>query len=97
MKIFISGVAGFIGSNLASAHLLAGDEVVGLDNLCTGQKRNLEGLDGLKFIEANLMDAQNLLPDSADVVYHFASPASPEKYIAQPINTMDVNLSLIHI
>ena len=91
MKIFISGVAGFIGSNLASAHLLAGDEVVGLDNLCTGQKRNLEGLDGLKFIEANLMDARDLLPDYVDVVYHFASPASPEKYIAQPVNTMDVN------
>ena len=91
MKVFISGVAGFIGSNLASAHLLAGDEVIGLDNFCTGQARNLDNLDGLKFIEANLMQARNLLPESVDVVYHFASPASPEKYIAQPINTMDVN------
>ena len=91
MKVFISGVAGFIGSNLASAHLLAGDEVIGIDNFCTGQARNLEALDGLNFIEANLMEARSLLPESVDVVYHFASPASPEKYMAQPINTMEVN------
>jgi dTDP-glucose 4,6-dehydratase len=91
LKVFISGVAGFIGSNLASAHLLAGDEVIGIDNFCTGQARNLEALDGLNFIEANLMEARSLLPESVDVVYHFASPASPEKYMAQPINTMEVN------
>jgi len=91
VKVLITGVAGFIGSNLAKAHLAAGDHVIGVDNFCTGEKRNLIELEGLEFIESGVTDSITLLPASLDLIYHFASPASPEKYMAQAINTMEVN------
>jgi dTDP-glucose 4,6-dehydratase len=91
MKVIITGVAGFIGSSLAKAHLDQGDEVIGVDNFCTGKQRNLDLLQGLNFINANIMECIALLPENADIIYHFASPASPEKYIAQALNTMEVN------
>jgi dTDP-glucose 4,6-dehydratase len=84
-------VAGFIGSNLANAHLSQGDEVFGVDNFSTGKKRNLDALSGLQFIESSVTDSIDMLPKEIDVLYHFASPASPEKYMAQAINTMEVN------
>ena len=91
MKVLITGVAGFIGSNIARAHLGQGDEVYGVDNFSTGQHRNLENLEGLEFIEGSVSESIGLLPKQVDVVYHFASPASPEKYMAQALNTMEVN------
>lgn len=91
MKVLITGIAGFIGSNLARTHLSQGDEVFGVDNFSTGQPRNLENLEGLVFIEHGVSESIGLLPKKVDVVYHFASPASPEKYMAQPLNTMEVN------
>jgi len=91
MKVLITGVAGFIGSNIARAHLGQGDDVYGVDNFSTGQHRNLENLEGLEFIEGSVSESIGLLPKQVDVVYHFASPASPEKYMAQALNTMEVN------
>jgi dTDP-glucose 4,6-dehydratase len=91
VKTLITGVAGFIGSNLAKAHLDQGDEVYGVDNLSTGQMRNIDKLEGLNFINASVSEFNNSLPKNVDVVYHFASPASPEKYMAQALNTMEVN------
>ncbi len=91
MRVLITGVAGFIGSNLAKSHLNKGDEVYGVDNFSTGQKRNLAILNGLEFINESVSQSINLLPEAVDIVYHFASPASPEKYMAQPLNTMEVN------
>jgi dTDP-glucose 4,6-dehydratase len=91
MKVLITGVAGFIGSNLARAHLSQGDAVYGVDNFSTGQARNIENLEGLEFIEGSVSESIGLLPKQVDIVYHFASPASPEKYMAQALNTMEVN------
>jgi nucleoside-diphosphate-sugar epimerase len=91
LRVLITGVAGFIGSNLAKAHLSQGDEVFGVDNFSTGKKRNIGPLSGLRFIESSVTDSIALLPKEIEVVYHFASPASPEKYMAQAINTMEVN------
>jgi dTDP-glucose 4,6-dehydratase len=91
MKVLITGVAGFIGSNLAKTHLDQGDEVYGVDNLSTGQMRNIDQLTGLIFINSSVSDSIDSLPKKVDVVYHFASPASPEKYMAQALNTMEVN------
>ena len=59
MKVLITGVAGFIGSNLAKAHLDLGDEVHGVDNLGTGQMRNIDQLKGLNFMEASVSDSIN--------------------------------------
>jgi nucleoside-diphosphate-sugar epimerase len=91
LKVLITGVAGFIGSNLALSHLKEGDHVTGLDNFSTGAARNLDSLDKLEFMDSDLLQSRKLLPKSLDIIYHLASPASPEKYMAQPINTMEVN------
>lgn len=48
-------------------------------------------LKDLEFIDADVLDSKGSLPKSVDVVYHLASPASPEKYMAQAMNTMEVN------
>jgi dTDP-glucose 4,6-dehydratase len=91
MKVLITGVAGFIGSNLAKAHLDAGDEVIGVDNFSTGMRSNLQFLEGLELIESEMTEAIAKLPDDLQLVYHFASPASPEKYMAMAMSTMEVN------
>jgi dTDP-glucose 4,6-dehydratase len=91
VKVLITGVAGFIGSNLAKTHLDRSDEVYGVDNLSTGQMRNIDQLEGLNFIKSSVSESIDSLPKKVDVVYHFASPASPEKYMAQALNTMEVN------
>lgn len=96
MKVLITGVAGFIGSNLAKAHLIEGHEVVGVDNFSTGSRRNIENLQDLDFIDSGVIESISSLPQAVDVIYHFASPASPEKYMAQPINTMEVNTTGTH-
>ena len=93
MKVLITGVAGFIGSNLAKAHLDAGDQVIGVDNFSTGSRINLDSLGSLVLIESGVTEAVAKLPDDVEIVYHFASPASPEKYMAMAMNTMEVNTS----
>jgi dTDP-glucose 4,6-dehydratase len=100
MKVLITGVAGFIGSNLAKAHLDAGDQVIGIDNFSTGSRMNLDAYHSLELIESNVNEAISMLPSDVQIVYHLASPASPEKYMAMAMNTMEVNtsgtLSLLH-
>jgi dTDP-glucose 4,6-dehydratase len=91
VKILITGVGGFIGSNLAAAHLSQGDEVIGIDNFSTGKPGNLEGLDALELIEGGVTDSMEKVPKNVNVAYHFASPASPEKYMALALDTMEVN------
>ena len=91
MKVLITGVAGFIGSNLAKAHLDAGDQVIGIDNFSTGSRTNLNSSNSLELIESGITESIAKLPDDVKIVYHFASPASPEKYMAMAMNTMEVN------
>jgi nucleoside-diphosphate-sugar epimerase len=87
----ITGVGGFIGSNLAAAHLASGDQVVGIDNFSTGNKRNLENLESLVLVEGGVSESLAKIPEDVSLAYHFASPASPEKYMALAMNTMEVN------
>jgi dTDP-glucose 4,6-dehydratase len=91
MKVLITGVAGFIGSNLAKAHLEVGDQVIGVDNFSTGSHSNLETHDSLEIIESGVLGAIPKIPADVQLVYHFASPASPEKYMALAMNTMEIN------
>lgn len=91
MKVLITGVGGFIGSNLAAAHLALGHEVVGIDNFSTGNRENLQHLEGLKLIEGGVNESLGNITDDVKIAYHFASPASPEKYMALAMNTMEVN------
>ncbi len=91
MRVLITGIGGFIGSNLASAHLALGDQVIGIDNFSTGNRENLTGLSGIELLEGDVSETMDRVPDDVDVAYHFASPASPEKYMALAMNTMEVN------
>jgi nucleoside-diphosphate-sugar epimerase len=96
--VLVAGGAGFIGSNLCSSLLKDGYKVVCLDNLLTGDKKNIEELlkhDNFRFIEADLIKAKPDL-EKIDMVYHLASPASPnaesdKSYLAFPIETLLVN------
>ncbi len=91
-RVVITGGAGFLGSHLGDALLDRGDEVVAMDNLVTGETRNIEhnfGRDGFEFVNA---DVSNYIwvPGEVDVVMHFASPASPIDYLEMPIQTLKV-------
>ena len=93
MRVLLTGAAGFLGSRLAERLLREGHEVVGVDNLSTGQGRNLERLrryQGFTFLRADV--AQPLeVEGPLDWVLHFASPASPPRYLKLPIATLLVN------
>ena len=93
MKVLITGVGGFIGSNLAAAHLAQGDQVIGVDNFSTGNRANLENLSGIQIVEGDVVESLDQIPQDVEIAYHFASPASPEKYMTLAMNTMEVNTS----
>ena len=91
-RVVITGGAGFLGSHLGDALLARGDEVVAVDNLITGDTKNIEhnfAAKGFTFVEA---DVSNYVwvPGDVDVVMHFASPASPIDYLEMPIQTLKV-------
>jgi nucleoside-diphosphate-sugar epimerase len=97
MNILLTGAAGFIGSHLSKRLIESGHFVLGVDNLCTGRLKNLDELKGnskFDFVEA---DASRPLADAIkgkqkwDWVMHMASPASPPKYFAIPLETMLIN------
>jgi UDP-glucuronate decarboxylase len=95
-KVLITGVAGFLGSQLAKDLLAAGCVVVGVDNLSSGKITNIKGLPEDRFIFKE-MDAcsRKLLTDpdinNIEEIYHLASAASPKYYQASPFETINVN------
>ena len=89
----VTGAAGFLGSHL-SDYLLARDyKVIGIDNLLTGNVRNIEHLAGnadFRFIHHDVTN-YIYLPGEVHLVYHMASPASPIDYLQLPIQTLKVS------
>lgn len=97
MKILITGGAGFIGSNLVDHFLEQGLQVVCLDNLSTGQKKNIEhhlSNPNFKFIIGDIRDLEicKLAIAKCDYVSHQAALGSVPRSIADPINTNSVNI-----
>ena len=91
MRIVVTGGAGFIGSHLCASLLKQGHQVIAVDNLITGNKRNIEAILGHKaftFIQHNVVQPLDL---PGEAVFHLASPASPEGYMANPLETALVN------
>lgn len=92
MRILITGVAGFLGSHLADRFLAEGHAVIGMDNLITGNIRNiahLAGRDDFLFIKQDVTN-YIYIDEPLDAILHFASPASPIDYLRYPIQTLKV-------
>ena len=90
MNILVTGGAGFIGTNLVEKFIDKQHNVIVIDNLLTGSKKNLEHFfnsENFSFIE---FDVQNHIEvaEDLDYVLHLASPASPKAYAQHPINTL---------
>ena len=91
-RVLITGAAGFLGSHLCERFLKEGYHVIAMDNLITGDLRNIEHLFKLKEFEFYHHDVSRFIhiPGDLDYILHFASPASPIDYLKIPIQTLKV-------
>ena len=92
MRVLITGGAGFLGSHLCDRFLAEGHNVLAMDNLITGNVRNIAHLAGnpkFQFIRHDITNYIYIKGD-IDAVLHFASPASPIDYLKLPIQTLKV-------
>jgi dTDP-glucose 4,6-dehydratase len=92
VKILVTGGAGFLGSHLCERLLKEGHEVVAMDNLSTGNLRNIAPLEGNPRFHFARHDVTRYIEVEGplDAVLHFASPASPIDYLELPIQTLKV-------
>lgn len=90
--VLITGAAGFLGSHLCDRFINEGFKVIGMDNLITGDLKNIEHLFPLEQFEFYHHDVSKFVhvPDKLDYILHFASPASPIDYLKIPIQTLKV-------
>jgi dTDP-glucose 4,6-dehydratase len=88
-RILVTGAAGFLGSHLCDALLTEGHQVLGVDNLCTGNLKNLAHLKGEPRFSFEQIDITHPFdPRHVDYVFNFASPASPIDYMRLGIETL---------
>ena len=91
-RILITGAAGFLGSHLCDRFIKEGYDVIGMDNLITGDLKNIEHLfklDNFEFFHHDITKFVHV-PGELDYILHFASPASPIDYLKIPIQTLKV-------
>ncbi|RYG75656.1 NAD-dependent epimerase/dehydratase family protein, partial [bacterium] len=92
MKALVTGGAGFIGSNLVQTLLARGDEVTVLDNLLSGHRINLDGLDA-RFVEGDIRDADALVraAEGAEAIFHLAASVGNKRPIDHPVDDASIN------
>lgn len=97
-RVLITGAAGFLGSHLCDRFIKEGYFVMGMDNLITGDLRNIEHLFGNPDFVFYNHDVSKFVhvPGELDYILHFASPASPIDYLRIPIQTLKVGSLGIH-
>lgn len=91
-KILVTGGAGFLGSHLCERLLLAGQEVICVDNFYTGNKDNLLSFIDHPYFEVIRHDICQPLDVEVDQIYNFACPASPIHYQFDPVQTTKTNV-----
>ncbi len=91
-RVLITGAAGFLGSHLCDRFIKEGYHVIAMDNLITGDLKNIEHLFPLEQFEYYHHDVSKYIhiPGELDYILHFASPASPIDYLKIPIQTLKV-------
>jgi dTDP-glucose 4,6-dehydratase len=91
-SVLITGAAGFLGSHLCDRFIAEGYKVIGMDNLITGDLKNIEHLFANEHFTFYHHDVSNFVhvPGKLDYILHFASPASPIDYLKIPIQTLKV-------
>jgi len=97
-RVLITGAAGFLGSHLCDRFIQEGYSVIGMDNLITGDLKNLEHLFPHPDFEFYHHDVTKYIhiPGRLDYILHFASPASPIDYMRIPIQTLKVGAMGTH-
>jgi dTDP-glucose 4,6-dehydratase len=97
-RVLITGAAGFLGSHLCDRFIREDFHVIAMDNLITGDLRNIEHLFKLENFEFCHHDVSTYVnvPGKLDYILHFASPASPIDYLKIPIQTLKVGSLGIH-
>ncbi len=97
-RVLITGGAGFLGSHLCDRFIKEGHYVIAMDNLITGDLRNIEHLFKHPNFEFYHHDVSKFIhvPGELDYILHFASPASPIDYLKIPIQTLKVGSLGIH-
>lgn len=91
-RVLITGAAGFLGSHLCDRFIADGFDVIGMDNLLTGNLQNIEHLFQHQRFTFYHHDVSKFVfvPGDLDYILHFASPASPIDYLQMPIQTLKV-------
>lgn len=97
-RVLITGAAGFLGSHLCDRYVKEGFHVIGMDNLITGDLKNIQHLFKLEQFEFYHHDVTKFIhvPGELDYILHFASPASPIDYLKIPIQTLKVGAMGTH-
>ncbi|MDT0645058.1 UDP-glucuronic acid decarboxylase family protein [Zunongwangia sp. F260] len=97
-RVLITGAAGFLGSHLCDRFIKEGFDVVAMDNLITGDLKNIEHLFALPNFQFYHHDVTTFVhvPGELDYILHFASPASPIDYLKIPIQTLKVGAMGTH-
>ncbi len=99
-RILITGAAGFLGSHLCDRFVKEGYQVIGMDNLITGDLKNIEHLLKMETFEFYHHDITKYVhvAGELDYILHFASPASPIDYLKIPIQTLKVgSVGVLHL
>ncbi len=100
-EYLVTGAAGFIGRSIASALLERGDSVRGVDNLSTGKRENLSGLEKMDFLEGDLADPSACAQacEGVEIIFHEAALPSVPRSVADPRSTnvacVDATLNLL--
>ena len=92
MRYLVTGAAGFLGSHLCESLLASGNDVLGLDNYYTGNKKNIEHLLKFQNFEMIRQDVTEPINVEVDRIYNLACPASPVHYQTHPVQTIKTNV-----